>query len=157
MMSSIRRVRRPFDCFPDLTVVTFKFPSRTIRDADVVAQCDINNLYRNMLRYGSAYPNRLSRPTRKPEFVQSVAPADLATAMETVTRAREEFEKLPVEIRDRFNYNPYRFMEFVTDDRNKEELVKMGLANLVAPAKTLAQEVADIIKLNNKDEGSVTE
>lgn len=156
MISSIRRVRRPFECYPDVTVVTFKFPSRTIRDPDVVAECDINNLYRNMLRYGSAYPNRLSRPTRKPEFVQTVAPSDLATAMETVTRAREEFEKLSVDIRDRFNYNPYRFMEYVSDERNKEDLIKMGLANIIAPAKTLAQEVADIIK-SKEDKESVTE
>ena len=139
------RVRRPFEPVTEV-VVEFRYPTRTIRDSDVVKECDIRYLYGNMLRYGAAYPARLSRPSRRPEFVQSVAPRDLASAMDVVTKAREQFEQLPVEIRDKFNYNPYRFMEFVTNDKNKEELVKMGLANVVKPVKSLAQEVAEIIK-----------
>lgn len=140
------RVRRSFEVFPDITVVHFKFPTRTIRDSDVVNSCDIHFLYRNLLRFGTAYPGRLTRPTRKPEFVQAVQPKDLASALSVVSKAREEFDKLPVEIRDRFNYNPYRFMEFVTDEKNVSDLVKMGLADVIKPVKSLAQEVADIIK-----------
>ena len=140
------RVRRSFEVFPDITVVHFKFPSRTVRDSDVVNSCDIHFLYRNLLRFGTAYPGRLTRPTRKPEFVQTVQPQDLASALSVVSQAREEFDKLPVEVRDRFNYNPYRFMEFVTDEKNASELVKMGLADVVKPVKSLAQEVAEIIK-----------
>lgn len=139
------RVRRPFEPVTEV-VVKFRYPSRTIRDADVVKECDIHYLYSNLLKFGTAYPGRLTKPSRIPQFVQSVAPRDLATAMDVVNKAREQFEQLPVEVRDKFNYNPYRFMEFVTNDKNKEELVKMGLANIVKPVKTLAQEVADIIK-----------
>lgn len=139
------RVRRPFEPVTEV-VVKFRFPTRTIRDADVVKECDIHYLYRNMLKFGTAYPGRLTKPARTPQFVQSVAPRDLASAMDVVNRAREQFEQLPVEVRDRFNYNPYRFMEYVTNDKNKEELVKMGLATIVEPVKTLAQEVAEIIK-----------
>lgn len=139
------RVRRPFEPVTEV-VVKFKYPSRTIRDADVVKECDIRYLYSNMLKFGTAYPGRLTKSARTPQFVQSVAPRDLATAMDIVSKAREQFDQLPVEVRDRFNYNPYRFMEFVTNDKNKEELVKMGLATIIEPVKTLAQEVADIIK-----------
>lgn len=140
------RVRRSFEVFPDITVVNFKFPSRTVRDSDVVNSCDIHFLYRNLLRFGTAYPGRLTRPTRKPEFVQTVHPKDLASALSVVARAREEFDKLPVEVRDKFNYNPYRFMEFVSNEKNASELVKLGLADVVKPVKSLAQEVAEIIK-----------
>ena len=140
------RVRRSFEVFPDVTVVHFNYPSRTVRDSDVVNSCDIHFLYRNLLRFGTAYPGRLTRPNRQPEFVQTVQPKDLASALSVVSQAREEFDKLPVEVRDRFNYNPYRFMEFVTNEKNAAELVKMGLADVIKPVKSLAQEVAEIIK-----------
>lgn len=143
------RVRRPFEPVTEV-VVKFRYPTRTIRDADVVKECDIHYLYSNMLKFGTAYPGRLSKPARTPQFIQSVFPQDLATAMDIVSKAREQFDQLPVEVRDKFNYNPYRFMEFVTNDKNKEELVKMGLANIVEPVKTLAQEVAEIIKPNGE-------
>lgn len=139
------RVRRPFEPVSEV-LVKFKYPTRTIRDPDVVKECDICYLYRNLLKFGTAYPGRLTKPARFPQFVQSVAPCDLASAMDLVIKAREQFDLLPVEIRDKFNYNPYRFMEFVTNDKNKEELVKMGLASIAKPVKTLAQEVAEIIK-----------
>lgn len=143
------RVRRPFEPVTEV-VVKFRYPTRTIRDSDVVKECDIHYLYSNMLKFGTAYPGRLSKPARTPQFIQSVVPQDLATAMDIVSKAREQFDQLPVEVRDKFNYNPYRFMEFVTNDKNKEELVKMGLANIVEPVKTLAQEVAEIIKPNGE-------
>lgn len=146
------RVRRPFEPVSEV-LVKFRYPTRTIRDADVVKECDIHYLYSNMLKFGTAYPGRLTKPARTPQFVQSVAPSDLASAMDIVIKAREQFDQLPVEVRDRFNYNPYRFMEYVTNDKNKEELVKMGLATIVKPIKTLAQEVADIIKPTNEPDG----
>ena len=53
---------------------------------------------------------------------------DFHQAMTTVAEANELFMKIPSNIRDVFNHDPGRFMEFVTDPENREQMVELGLA-----------------------------
>jgi hypothetical protein len=48
--------------------------------------------------------------------------------MNLIRQAQEEFMRVPGEIRARFNNDPQQFMEFLEDDRNVDEAVKLGLA-----------------------------
>ncbi len=60
---------------------------------------------------------------------------DLPTSMdyhEALTRqleAKEAFESLPSSIRTKFDNDPGKFLAFVEDDENHDQLVEMGLAH----------------------------
>lgn len=53
---------------------------------------------------------------------------DYQTAQNAVVAAREAFAQIPAKIRTRFENDPGKFLEFYYDKANKDELVKMGLA-----------------------------
>lgn len=42
--------------------------------------------------------------------------------------AKDNFDKLPLDVRKRFNYDPAAFLEFVDNPENLDDLVAMGLA-----------------------------
>lgn len=52
---------------------------------------------------------------------------DLQGALEVVRRAQEHFDALPADVRFRFGNDPVAFMNFVQDDANKDEAIKLGL------------------------------
>lgn len=53
---------------------------------------------------------------------------DYRTAMQQIIEADALFMELPAKVRDRFGNDPAQFIEFATDEKNIEELRKMGLA-----------------------------
>jgi phage internal scaffolding protein len=53
---------------------------------------------------------------------------DYQDAMNTVAAANSMFAGLPSEIRNRFDNDPAKFINFVDDEANGSELIKMGLA-----------------------------
>lgn len=71
---------------------------------------------------------------------------DLPTFQEAqniVVAANEAFANLPAKIRDRFNNDPARLMEFIDDKENFDEAVKLGLMNPRSPdAEPVAEPVA---------------
>ncbi|AXL14700.1 internal scaffolding protein [Microviridae sp.] len=52
---------------------------------------------------------------------------DYHEALNTIIDAREAFETLPSQLRSRFANDPALFLEFVSDEKNAPEMVKMGL------------------------------
>lgn len=50
-------------------------------------------------------------------------------SLNLVIRAQENFEAMPSEIRKKFDFDPGQFLEFATNPANKEEMIKLGLAN----------------------------
>ena len=48
-------------------------------------------------------------------------------SMNIVTRAQQAFEQLPSNIRTQFSNDPGKFVEFVSNPDNKDEMEKMGL------------------------------
>jgi len=53
---------------------------------------------------------------------------EYAEALNMVREANESFATIPSHIREQFNNNAGLFFEFVTDPKNSEEMIKMGLA-----------------------------
>lgn len=49
--------------------------------------------------------------------------------LDMVIAAQNAFAEMPSEIRKRFGNDPGEFFEFVTNPKNEDELVKLGLAN----------------------------
>lgn len=68
---------------------------------------------------------------------------DLASAMEQVRLAKEEFEALPSGIRARFGNDPRALLEFVADSANDEEAIRLGLKVRRVAEKTLEEKIVD--------------
>ena len=101
----------------------------TVQDESVVNQCDINKLCDNYIRTGEFYPGLLLRKLRRPVF-GDFDPSNqcLSKVLMAQRRALESFDLLSPEIRERFNNDPRKFFDFVTDVNNQDEIIKMGLA-----------------------------
>lgn len=68
---------------------------------------------------------------------------DLGTALRIVKEARDRFDALPVDIRNRFANSPARLWDFVNNPANEDESVRLGLlVRPAAPAAELAQAPA---------------
>ncbi len=53
---------------------------------------------------------------------------EFSEAQQIVAKAKESFAELPSHIREQFNNNAGLFFEFATNPKNKEEMIRMGLA-----------------------------
>ena len=49
-------------------------------------------------------------------------------SMQIVAKANSMFEDLPSQIRTKFENDPAKFLDFVQDEKNQEEMQEMGLA-----------------------------
>lgn len=87
-------------------------------------EADINVIVR---RFGvtGELPQGLKVP-RYGDFIDTVT--DYRTALDLVMEADKAFMALPAEVRQRFGNDPGKFLDFVEDPANLEELRKMGLA-----------------------------
>lgn len=116
-------------------------PSRTIQsDRD---DADINVLVK---RFGLT---GVMPATAKPLVYQDFEDVfDFQSAMNAVRRGEERFNAMPADVRKRFNNDPQEFVEFCSDERNLEEMRKLGLA---IPKKDDIIE-APVVK-SEKDDG----
>lgn len=87
-------------------------------------ECDINTIMRNFEETGLL--QNLAK--RDPVYGDFSDPGTFHEAQNIVVVAKEQFAALPARIRERFNNDPANFLEFVYDESNIDELVKMGLA-----------------------------
>lgn len=65
---------------------------------------------------------------------------DFMSAMNLIVAAREGFMTLPAKIRSRFDNDPRKLVDFLSDEANRDEAVKLGIvvAPVAAPAATPA-------------------
>lgn len=104
-------------------------PSMTVQDC--AESCDINNLI-NRLRPDGSLVGESRIPTGRPlsgDF------SDLPSYQEAIIRvadAQERFASLPAVIRDRFENDPAKLLEFVGNSANKDEAIKLGLIDVPA-------------------------
>ena len=88
-------------------------------------ECDINSIMSKYLKTGVLADPLDKRGT--PKFGEYAEIGDYMDHMNKVVEAREMFEALPATIRKRFNNNPADLIEFVMDDGNYNEAVKLGI------------------------------
>lgn len=96
-------------------------PSLTVQSEK--DSCDINVIVRNFGVTGLI--PQTTRPMLKADFVEVF---DFQTAMNTLRSAQEHFMTLPSLVRKRFDNDPQKYLEFVEDPKNVDEMVKLGLA-----------------------------
>lgn len=64
-----------------------------------------------------------------PQYGDYTGIADYRTAAEVLRKADNAFMDLPAHIRARFSNDPQRFLEFIADDKNRDEAIRLGLVN----------------------------
>jgi phage internal scaffolding protein len=57
---------------------------------------------------------------------------DFHTAMNLIRQTQDEFMRIPADIRARFENDPQQLMDFLEDDGNRDEAVKLGLVKSVS-------------------------
>lgn len=103
-------------------------PSTIICDDGITEQhhseeCDVNNILATYMKTGVLPP---VDPNAK---YGDLSDFDYQSLQNQIANANSLFEQLPENVRYRFGNEPYRFLNFVQDEKNYDELVEMGLAN----------------------------
>lgn len=88
-------------------------------------ECDINHI---MLKYNTTkqFTHLTSKQGVYGDFSQIT---DYREMLETVRYADEAFNTLPAEVRARFRNDPGQLLDFIQDEKNYDEGVKLGLLN----------------------------
>ena len=68
---------------------------------------------------------------------------DFQETMNAILKAKESFASIPSEIRKRFDNSPAKFMDFIHNPDNKDELVELGLAQRVPEPPIVQVEVVN--------------
>lgn len=87
-------------------------------------ECNINKIMEKFQRTGA-----LTHYARHAPTYGDCTPVELSDALQMVINAEQMFADLPSSIRDRFNNDPEKFLEFVQNPENLEEMRKLGLAD----------------------------
>ena len=100
------------------------------------ADCDINNIMARYQKTGIITHVAAQQGDYKdlPNY------EDFHASMNAVAAANSSFASLPSSVRSRFENDPGKFLDFVQDEANADEMVSMGLSNpsqeLPIPAPT---------------------
>jgi phage internal scaffolding protein len=89
-------------------------------------ECDINNILRQFNITGLLPESPLS-----PRYGDFTGIGDYHTALNRVIAAEDEFMALPAQIRSRFDNDPAKLIDFLENQENKDEAIKLGLVNPV--------------------------
>lgn len=104
--------------------VEFNLPSLT--DQSQKDECDINRILQRYRETGYL-TDPLHPATRKPIFGDFTDIPDYQAALDLIAKADDAFMQLPAKIRDRFSNNPQEIFDFLNDEKNRDEAVKLGL------------------------------
>lgn len=85
-------------------------------------ECDINEIVR---RFGLT--GGMPQDPRPPMVGDFTGITDFKSAMDAVILANERFMEFPAEIRERFRNDPQHLLEFVADEKNRDEALSIGL------------------------------
>lgn len=93
-------------------------------------EVDINNIIR---KYGPSLIAQTSMLAGRDFQFDDVTNNDFQEAMFKVTKAQQTFDQMPADIRKRFDNNPGKFLDFIHDPKNVDEMVSLGLATKREP------------------------
>lgn len=98
-------------------------PEETKTQQQFKEESDINTIVE---RFGISgeMPPTMNFPEPE-EFIETM---DFQTSMNVIVKARESFMEMPAKQRARFQNDPQKFMEFMHNEENIDEIIKMGLA-----------------------------
>jgi phage internal scaffolding protein len=93
------------------------------------SECDINHIINKFHKTGILEHQRQILPR-----FMDVSAVDYQEALNLTIEAGEMFEALPSQIRNMCDNDPAKFLQYIQDPKNKDELVKFGLLEPKKPA-----------------------
>jgi len=102
-------------------------------DASLTRQSEAESADINVIVKRFGLTGHLPEGVRVPSYGDFDGVSDFHQAMELVVKAEEAFMQMPAEVRARFHNEPGEFVDFVSDDKNREEAVKLGIVAPPAP------------------------
>lgn len=103
------------------------FEDESLTNQHFAKDADINHILKRMgVVDGGTLPAELGvlDPFYYGDFTNAV---DATLAMQNTIIMKDKFMMLPADIRDRFNNDPVKLFAFVTNPKNVDEAVKLGL------------------------------
>lgn len=83
--------------------------------------CDVNIILDRYMKTGE-----LPKP-RQGVYADVSEVPDLTQAIQIVQQAQSAFDSLPSKVRYEFNNDPAQLLNFISDSRNKEKAIELGL------------------------------
>jgi phage internal scaffolding protein len=103
----------------------FKTMGESLTQQHFKEECDVINIIKRHDRNGIIEHVQRGQ-ARYGDFSEV---ADYREALDLVRDAQQEFMSVPSDIRKKFDNDPGKFYQFVSNPDNKEELIKMGFIN----------------------------
>lgn len=100
------------------------FPSMTKQE--FVADCDIHNILAEFKVTGQI--KHLAANAAAGVYADLTNLPDYQEALNTVAIGQAAFDSLPSKLRARFENDPAKFLAFMEDPANQDEIIKLGLA-----------------------------
>lgn len=104
------------------------------RDVSLTSQEDKEDADINVLVRRFGVTGEIPVLDRLPLIEDFVGLTDYHSAMNALVEADRTFMELPAELRARFDHNAGKFVDFCSDEKNRDELVKLGLVESGAKA-----------------------
>lgn len=104
--------------------------------------CDINKILSNIVKSGQSLPNVQVTD----EILDLANIPSYQESLNLVIQAEQKFMQLDPKIRLRFANDPGRFLKFVSDPKNADEMYSLGLAVKKEAPPTLEQTPANEAK-----------
>lgn len=91
-------------------------------------EADINFLLVRYKNTGSLYSaDDMIKASRRPQFGDFTGIPDYQESLDKMRNALDMFADLPLHVRQRFSDDPVQLLEFLQDEKNLDEAVKLGL------------------------------
>lgn len=97
-------------------------PEGSVTQQQFRDECDINEIVR---RFGLT--GKLPENPRMPVSGDFTGISDYQSAVNMVLNAEAAFMEFPADVRERFNNDPQKMMEFISLEKNRDEAIRMGL------------------------------
>ncbi|QXP08616.1 MAG: internal scaffolding protein [Arizlama microvirus] len=123
---------------PETGEITYP-PSMTKQS--FLAECDINNIIKAFKVSGQI--KHINERAAQGAYADLPDPIEFQEALHQVKQAQASFATLPAHVRSRFDNNPQTFLTFITDPKNQDEIIRLGLATDNRPPASAAPPAPD--------------
>ena len=97
-------------------------PEPTLAQQNFKDETDINHIVRQFGLTGELPGKPMS-----PQYGDFTGVLDYHSAVNAVLAAQDDFMELPAQLRSRFNNDPAQLIDFLDNEQNREEAIKLGL------------------------------
>ena len=108
-------------------------------------ECDVNNILAKYRKTGLV--THLSKHQGK--FGDFSSLEDYQTSIGKIQEAQQSFLQLPSELRSKFENDPAKLIEFLSDANNDEEAVKYGLKVKIHKEVSLEEAMTNALEKND--------